>query len=277
MNVAVALGRLGHESHLLTSIGDDDRGRVIRDHLATSHVVLTPGSTRAPSTSTALAKLDHRGAATYTFDLAWNPTLEALPENLDAVHSGSIAAVMTPGATAVAEFLDRAAESALISYDPNVRPALMGDPARARESIEAMISRADVVKASDEDIAWLYDLDPADGDALEETVDSWRGLGPNLTVMTRGGEGAVAFHRTGRHTATPVRVDVADTVGAGDTFSAGLIDGLLLHGVAGQSARTRLQGLDSSTLGRILDHAARLAAVTVSRAGANPPWASEIR
>src|SRR5699024_3338309 len=128
LNVAVALARLGHHAHLLTRIGDDERGEAIREHLAASGVALTPGSSVAAPTSTAQATLDAHGAATYTFDLLWDPDPSGLPAQVDAVHTSSIAAVLDPGATTVGEVLRRHREHATISYDPNARPTLMGSP-----------------------------------------------------------------------------------------------------------------------------------------------------
>lgn len=277
LNVAVALGRLGHDTTLLTRIGEDERGQRITEHLAASHVTLADGSTTAEPTSTARARLSPDGSADYEFDLAWDARPISAPAQVDAIHTGSLAAVLAPGARTVRDLVDAHRGRALISYDPNARPDLMGDARSARASVESMITRADVVKASDEDVAWLYGLDSADRATLEEVVDSWRGIGPALTVLTLGGDGAVAFHARGRVAVCSQLVDVADTIGAGDTFTAGILDALLLMGAAGSGARARLEELEMSGVGRILEHAARLAAVTVSRPGADPPWASEVR
>lgn len=271
MNVAVALGRLGHESHLLTRIGPDDRGREIKDHVEASHVQLTPGSVDETPTSTARATLKADGGADYVFDLVWDPDSRGLPEQVDAVHTSSIAAVLDPGAATVADVLARYAPSATISYDPNARPDLMGDPTRTRALVEAIIARADVVKSSDEDVEWLYGTTD-----VEDVVASWRRQGPGLTVLTRGGEGAVAFTDSGRVQVAPVRVDVVDTVGAGDTFSAGILDALADRRLLGAGNREALASLPSDDVAAVLRRAARLAAVTVSRAGANPPWSREL-
>ena len=271
MNVAVALSRLGHPTELLTRIGDDARGDAIRAHLAESGVRLTPGSSVTAATSTALAQLDATGAATYEFDLLWAPDPAGLPEQVDAVHTSSIAAVLYPGAATVLHLLRSRRDSATISYDPNARPSLMGDAAVARERIEASIALSDVVKASDEDVAWLYDTDD-----VEDVVDGWRDLGPALTVLTRGGEGAVGFAGSGRVQVSPVMVEAVDTVGAGDTFSAGILDALAIKDLLGAAKRPALTALPSDEVAAVLQHAARLAAITVSRAGANPPWSHEL-
>ena len=271
MNVAVALARLGHDAHLLTAIGEDPRGDAIRAHLDDSGVHLTPSSVGPGRTSTAEAVLDANGAATYTFDLAWDPDPAGLPSDLDAVHTSSIAAVMEPGASTLAELLRTARTAATISYDPNARPTLMGEPADVRARIEENIALSDVVKASDEDVTWLYGTDD-----VEDVVSSWRELGPSLTVLTRGGEGSVAFAGSGRVQVAPVPVEVVDTVGAGDTFSAGILDALADKDLLGADRREMLGAIPSDELAAVLRRAARLAAITVSRAGANPPWSREL-
>lgn len=271
LNVAVALSRLGHPTDLLTRVGNDARGDAIRAHLQESGVRLTPGSSVDASTSTAQAVLDAHGAATYEFDLLWDPDASGLPTGFDAVHTSSIAAVLSPGAATVTDVLRRHREHATISYDPNARPSLMGDAATVREQIEATIALSDVVKASDEDVAWLYGTDD-----LEDVVASWRDLGPALTVMTRGAEGAVGFAAAGRVQVSPVVVDTVDTVGAGDTFSAGILDGLAAAGMLGAQQRPALAAMPSDEVAAVLRRAAGLAAITVSRAGANPPWSHEL-
>ena len=271
LNVAVALSRLGHDAHLLTAIGDDARGDAIRAHLDESGVQLTPASVRPGRTSTAEAVLDAHGAATYTFDLIWDPDTAGLPEAPDAVHTSSIAAVLEPGATTLSALLRSARGSSTISYDPNARPTLMGAPEDVRARIEENIALSDVVKASDEDVAWLYGTED-----VEDVAASWRDLGPSLTVLTRGGDGAVAFSASGRVQVAPVQVEVVDTVGAGDTFSAGILDALAAKGLLGADRREMLAAIPSDDLATVLRRAAALSAITVSRAGANPPWSNEL-
>ena len=271
LNVAVALARLGHDAHLLTAIGDDARGDAIRAHLDESGVQLTPASVRPGRTSTAEAVLDAHGAATYTFDLTWDPDTAELPETPDAVHTSSIAAVLEPGATTLSALLRSARGSSTISYDPNARPTLMGAPEDVRARTEENIALSDVVKASDEDVAWLYGTED-----VEDVAASWRDLGPSLTVLTRGGDGAVAFSASGRVQVAPVQVEVVDTVGAGDTFSAGILDALAAKGLLGADRREMLAAIPSDDLATVLRRAAALSAITVSRAGANPPWSHEL-
>ena len=271
MNVAVALSRLGHPTDLLTRIGDDARGDAIRAHLGESGVRLTPGSSVSAPTSTALARLNADGAATYEFDLLWDPDPSGLPAHVEAVHTSSIAAVLEPGAQTVLDVLRRRRESSTISYDPNARPSLMGDAEQVRERVEASIALSDLVKASDEDVAWLYGTDD-----VEDVVAGWRDLGPALTVLTRGAEGAVGFVRSGRVQVSPVVVDAVDTVGAGDTFSAGILDALASKELLGAPQRPALAAITSDEAAAVMQHAAALAAITVSRAGANPPWGHEL-
>lgn len=194
-NVAIGLKRLGHPTSLATHIGTDERGVRISDALAAEHVDLAPGSTRAERTPTATALLGTDGAATYAFMIEWELDPD-LPVPAGAhLHTGSIAATLQPGAAAVREVLLRARAEHTISYDPNARPQLMGHPENVRPQVDELISASDVVKASDEDVEWLYGHD-----SLEETLAYWASLGAILGVVTRGGEGAVV-HIGGRRTA----------------------------------------------------------------------------
>ncbi|MFE9233816.1 carbohydrate kinase family protein [Cellulosimicrobium funkei] len=271
-NVALTLGRLGRDARLATWLGQDERGDAIRAWLDDSAVTLTPGSTDAPTTSVATAHLDAHGAATYDFDLDWRVPAGTAPDaGTLAVHTGSIAAVLEPGASDVRALVAAARATATITYDPNARPALMGDPAHARNRIEALVALADVVKVSDEDLAWLVPgTDPAD------VARRWLALGPALVVVTYGGEGALALTAAGEQRATAPRVDVVDTVGAGDSFMGALLDGLWDAGLLGADRRDALRAIDPGTLTALLERCAAVAAVTVSRAGANPPRRAEL-
>lgn len=270
-NVALGLGRLGRDVRLLCWLGDDDHGRSVATHLEASGVELLAGSWGAKRTSVAAAHLDAAGAATYDFDLTWDlPPAVDVPEGTLVVHAGSIAAVLEPGADAVAALVERARPTATVTYDPNARPSLMGTPKGAWEKVSRMIALADVVKVSDEDVAWLT------GGSFEE-ASRWLELGPSLVVVTRGGQGASAWTRDGRRIDVEApRVDVVDTVGAGDSFMGGLIDGLWGAGLLGADARSALASASTETLAAILERCARIAAITVSRAGANPPRVGEL-
>ena len=273
-NVALGLARLGRPVELLTWLADDDRGRVIRDHLEESGVRLAAGSDGAPTTSVATATLDAGGAASYTFDLGWRVPTEHVADfgSVLAVHSGTIGAALEPGGSSVLRILSEARVDATITYDPNIRPALLGDPARARELVERLVNLADVVKVSDEDLDWLEPgVDP------REAARRWATQGPGVVVVTRGGEGAFAVTAGGVEVgvAAPA-VQVADTVGAGDSFMAGLLDGLWSAGLLGAPHRIALGGVGADVLVPVLERCVRIAAITVSRAGANPPRAAEL-
>lgn len=272
-NVALTLARLGRDAELLTSLGTDEAGDAVAGHLAASGVTLAPGSTDAARTSTATAVLDADGAATYVFDLSWHVSPTARPRPAPAVlHTGSIAAVIEPGATDVRRLAAELRHEATITYDPNARPALMGTAEEARPVIESMVALADVVKVSDEDLAWL-----AEGESPDDVCRAWIGIGPAVVIVTRGGEGATAFLASGERVDVPAPpVTVVDTVGAGDSFMGGLIDGLWSAGLLGADNRADLRAVSPATLGPILERCARIAAVTVSRAGANPPTSAEL-
>ena len=270
-NVAIGLGRLGRDVELLASLGDDDNGAMVLEHLAASQVALAAGTMGTRATSVATAHLDESGAATYEFDLAWaiGPNAAPRPDPL-VVHTGSIAAVLAPGAVDVRRLVDRYRDGATVTYDPNARPSLMGSPADARVAVELMVALADVVKVSDEDLTWLA------GD-VDDVARGWLELGPSLVVVTRGGDGATAFLSGGRSlTVAAPETEVADTVGAGDSFMGGLIDGLWGAGLLGGDRRDALRGVDDATLTAILERCARIAAITVSRPGANPPGSAEL-
>jgi fructokinase len=271
-NVALGLGRLGRDVSLLSCLGDDDNGKAIAQHLTASGVRVEEASWGAERTSVATATLDASGAASYDFDLRWDLPSDAyaMGEPL-VVHTGSIAAVLDPGAGAVLAVAEAARQTATITYEPNARPSLMGEPASARAKVERMIGLADVVKVSDEDIAWLTGVSP------EEIAPAWIELGPSLLVVTRGGEGASAWTRNGvRIDISAPRVTVVDTVGAGDSFMGGLIDGLWEAGLLGADRRAELENAPRDAFERILARCTRIAAITVSRAGANPPWSTEL-
>lgn len=272
-NVALGLGRLGRGTDLLTWLGADDRGRRITEHLAASGAAVVRGSAGAPRTSVATAHLAADGSATYDFDLTWRvpQTWASPPAAPLAVHTGSIAAVLEPGADDVARILAAHRDSATLTYDPNLRPSLMPPPDRTRPIVEHVVAMADVVKVSEEDLAWLAPDDPLG------LAEEWAGAGPALVVVTRGRDGAAAWTAAGRVVDVPsVPVTVADTVGAGDSFMAGLIDGLWTAGLLGPEARPALRAIDPETLRAVLERCAVIAAITVGRPGANPPTAAEL-
>ena len=272
-NVAIGLSRLGHPTRLATHIGTDPRGARIAELMAAESVGLSSDSITAERTPTAAATLDAAGVATYQFDLDWRlePERVSLPAG-GHVHTGSIAATLSPGGAAVAAMVAAAREQATVSYDPNARPSLMGDPAEARVVIEALISQSDVVKASDEDAAWLYP-----GTPVVEVLQNWAALGPAVCAMTQGGAEAVVLVAGQVHRLPTLPTPVVDTVGAGDSFMAGLISGLLDAGLlGGQPARARLYAATWDDVLPAVQRALACAAITVSRAGANPPTRAEL-
>lgn len=272
-NVALTLGRLGRPVALATWIGLDERGRLIDFHMNDSDVHVTAASRGASHTSTALARLDESGAASYTFDLEWAPTPPIkVPPTAQILEAGSISAIIEPGASAVLDALTRGREHALVCFDPNARPSIMGEPEAALASLERFIALADVVKVSDEDIEWL-----TGGAPIDEVVDRWLGMGPSLVVVTRGKHGSDVVTASGlRFTKTPADVPVVDTVGAGDSFMGGIIDAMWGMGLRGADARETLRTLPEEQVRAIIDRASAVSDVTVSRKGANPPWAHEL-
>lgn len=272
-NVAVGLARLGHPVELATHLADDPRGRRVTAYLGERRVHLTPGSDRAERTTTATAHLDAAGGATYDFDLTWE-----LPEvdltGVDHLHTGSIAATQEPGGSQVLALMRRAREGATVSYDPNLRPTLMGRPHDVRSRIEECIGLADVVKASAEDIEWLYA-----GAPVGDVAHLWGLLGPSLVVVTRGGEGTlVSLTAADTTTELPARpAQVVDTVGAGDSFMAGLVSGLLDAGLlGGPTARERIHDVDAPTVLPAVERALACARWTVQRAGAAAPTRADL-
>ena len=262
-NVAVGLGRLGLEVTLATSIGDDAHGELIEAHLSESGVALTAGSRTPGRTSSSVAHLGPGGAATYDFDVTWDPGPIATPGDVRAVHTGSIAATLAPGADDVETLVRQLQPTAVVTFDPNIRPALLPDRDDAIRRVDLLVGLADVVKVSDEDLRWLDPDQPVDAVAAR-----WLDIGPSVVAVTRGRDGSTAFARTGRREVPRQSVTVVDTVGAGDAYMSGLIAGLHGEGLLTGAHRTELRGIDQETLGRVATLAAMRAAWVVGRAGA---------
>ena len=272
-NVAFGLGALDHDVSLATWFGRDDWGRRIADRCAEQGAKVVAGSDGATRTSVARAVLDAGGAATYDFDITWQ--VPAIPDlaGFGHVHTGSIAAVLEPGGSQTLVTVQQARATATISYDPNARPSLMGSPDEVRPRMEAFIALADVVKASDEDIAWLYP-----DRFVPDVLRHWGSLGASLTVVTRGGEGALyALHRGSVATCEARSSGLVDTVGAGDSFMAGLVSGLLDAGLLGSmEARERLAVATLDDVRPAIERAVTTGGITVSKAGAYSPTRSEL-
>jgi len=261
-NVAVALARLGRPVRFVTAWADDDRGRVLADHLDRAGVRLATDPHLLTRTATAAATLGADGAASYEFDLEWRiGPVEVEPPRV--VHTCSLGAVLEPGAADVVALVGRLRDVATISYDINARPAITGTGAGVVALVERMVAVSDLVKASDEDLVALYpDLD------LEVAARRLLTLGPVAVVVTRGPDGATWFAEHAMVDIASLHVEVADTIGAGDTFGAAMIDALWDRGP--------LADLPAEEIADVLAHAARAAAVTVSRPGADPPYRSEL-
>ncbi len=274
-NVALGLARLGHETHFACLVGEDDRGRRCAEHVESGGVHLLPGSRSAEHpTSTAMATLDATGAASYVFDLHWNLPPVQLPEGTGHLHTGSIATTLRPGEAEVTAAVHRVREQGTVSYDPNVRPTIMGDVAVVRPRVEELIGLSDLVKCSEDDVAWLYP-----GDDASTVMARWAALGASLTVITLGGDGVVWRAASGEEGSAPARIkQVVDTVGAGDSFMAGLISGLLDAGLLGSTAaRARLASATLADVDSAVDRALSTSGVTVRHAGAYAPTREEIR
>jgi fructokinase len=274
LNVAVGAARLGLATNLVTHYAADRYGLMIEGHLLANGVTVVRGGS-AP-TSTATATLNPDGAATYAFDIGWDINGASLPalaavEASEHVHTGSIAAVLAPGDQATLALVKAARRHATISYDPNCRPGISPDAAAARARAELFVAASDVVKASDEDLAWLYpDRTP------EESAAAWLELGPAIVALTRGAEGPVVVSSGARVEMPGEAITVADTVGAGDSFMAALICGLAQLEALGAPARSRLRNITTDELRALAGYANRAAAVTCSRPGANPPTSAEL-
>jgi fructokinase len=270
-NVAVALARLGRPVEFATSWGDDERGRVLADRLERDAVTLAVDPHAIGHTSTAIATIGSDGHATYEFDLAWR--LNPLPDDIDplVVHTCSLGAVITPGADDVLELLGRLRDVTTISYDVNVRPAITGTGPDLVARVEAVTARSDLVKASDEDLEALYPgIDPVAG------AKRLLGLGPAAVVVTRGQGGATWVSAVQEVDVASVPVVVADTIGAGDTFCAAMLDALWVRDLLGPGGRDALVDVARDAVVDVLAHAARAASVTVGRPGADPPYLREL-
>jgi fructokinase len=278
MNIAIGLARLGNPTAFFGRLSRDPLGTVLYRHMERSGVE-TGYIVRGPEPSTiALVELSE-GQARYEFsvlgtaDFQWSAQeVAALPAGAPVVHFGSLTSWQAPGDEVVNQRVAalRAAGSVLVSYDPNARPTLQGDAAGARAKVARSAALAHVIKASSDDLDYLYD-----GQEVTSVVEGWLGQGAALVVITSGSAGATAWipgQAPVKRPAFPTRV--VDTVGAGDAFMSGLLDGLGRRGLATPSAAASLA--DASVLTAILDEAGAGAAITCSRAGANPPTRAEV-
>jgi len=275
-NVAVALSRLGQRTALVTQIGADDYGSLIRGHLERNGVdVILAGPVDQP-TSRALARLDAGGAATYEFDLSWDVRGLRLAEGSTAVHFGSLGAVLAPGGERVLRLAESASRGGHVvtSYDPNIRPSVTPGRREVAATVERAAASAHIVKMSDEDLAFVFP-----GTAPAQLAARFIGGGrpTQLLIVTRGRDGAIALTRHTRLSVPAVPVTVVDTVGAGDTFTAALLAGLAGAGLLSPAAlATRVAG-EHDVLRELVGQALAAAALTCTRPGADPPTAGELR
>ncbi|GAP51555.1 carbohydrate kinase family protein [Streptomyces azureus] len=273
-NTAVALARLGTPARFLARLSGDVFGRLFRAHLEESGVDLSYAVAAVEPSTLAVAELDATGQAAFSFhaqntaDWQWTPGELAGVELSQAacVHTGSLALVREPGAAVVEEFLAASSPQATISIDPNVRPLLV-NPQVYRDRLTHWCGLADVLRLSEDDLDLLLPGTPP-----EQACDTWHAAGVRLVVITRGAEGAMASLDGERVQVPAVAAPVVDTVGAGDSFTAGLLHHLGAHGLLGG----RLTGLRLADVEEACLFAVKVAALTCSVAGPNPPWQSQL-
>jgi len=273
-NTAIALGRLGAPVEFFTGLSSDLFGDMLRRTLAESSVGTRYSPLSDRPTTLAFVKLTN-GQAKYVFydentagRMLSESDLPALGDDVSAMLFGAISLIPEPCGSAYEALMRREHATRVTMLDPNIRPNFIPNAAAHRARMMRMVAMADIVKLSDEDLAWFGES----GDA-SEIARRWLDLGPKLILVTRGGEGATGYSATATVKVPARRVEVVDTVGAGDTFNAGVLAALDGRGLLTKGAIARLAETD---IRAALDLGVRAAAVTVSRAGANPPWRGEI-
>jgi fructokinase len=275
-NTAIALGRLGCEVGLLSGLSRDMFGTILSESLKSSHVRTDLAIFSDRPTTLAFITL-RDGQAQYSFydegsagRMIAAHDLPQLPGDLSALYFGGISLACEPCAETYAHLLERAAEQSVVMIDPNIRPGFIADAGRYRLRLQRMMRRADIVKISDEDLEWLH----PQPEPLDAKIGRIRELGPSIVILTRGAAGAMAWTVDGSSVSVGARsVKVVDTVGAGDTFNAGTLAALQFGGLL---SRERLRSIDKDAMAAALTLGVDVAAVTVSRAGANPPWRHEL-
>ena len=269
-NTAKALARLGYGVDFIDGISTDAYGVSARKELSRDGVGLGLSLTSDKPTCTATVTLDSKGSASYeflidgtaTFDFnsSWLPDPERLKPSV--LHIGTLVTIIEPGASVLFDWAVKVGEFAPIVFDPNIRPSVMGDRAKYAAAVEKWVSISSVVKVSDDDIAWLYP-----SESLDAVAHRWIEAGVSCVVITRGAKGLIGFTANGMEEVDGVKVEVVDTVGAGDTVGAIIVEGIIKHSV---------HGLQGQVLNALLHKAAIAAGITCSRAGAQPPRAHEL-
>jgi len=269
-NTAKALARLGHEVDFIDGISTDAYGVSARKELERDGVGLSLSLSSDKPTCTATITLDSQGSASYeflidstaTFDFthSWLPDPERLKPSV--LHIGTLVTIVEPASSVVHEWAIKTAEFAPIVFDPNVRLSVEADPDKYRAAVEKWVGIASVVKLSDDDISWLYP-----DESMDEVAKRWISGGASLVVVTRGAKGIIGYTEHGFEEVESAKVSVVDTVGAGDTVGAVIVEGIIKHSV---------DGLQGQILNAVLHRAAIAAGITVSRAGALPPRLHEL-
>lgn len=273
-NTAIGLGRLGVETAFFCPLSTDLFGDQLASALAAAHVDtgLCPRVDRP--TTLAFVQLQD-GQAKYVF-YDENTALRSLDESelpdiaptVSAGFFGGISLISEPCGSAYEALMQRMHANALVMMDPNIRPGFITDEKAYRARIDRMMAQSDIVKLSDEDFDWLFP-----DQKLSDVADAMMNAGTQILLITRGGDNPLAFTRDGQFEVPAIQVEVADTIGAGDTFNAGFLAALHKMGLDNRAA---LKTLDHKALEKALTLAAATAAVTVSRTGANPPWAKDV-
>jgi len=269
-NTAKALSKLGIDTQFIDGISSDQYGQMAMNDLETAGVKLDYVKYSDKPTCLAIVSISDLGSASYefvientaTFDFTakWLPKSQAKRPAL--LHIGTLATVIEPGASVLFKWAQSVAKFAPIVFDPNIRPAVIGDRAQYVAKVERWVAISSAIKVSDEDLKWLYpSLE------IEQVVNNWLKKGPSLIVVTHGDEGLTGCRKGEQVKVDSIRVEVADTVGAGDTVGAVLVEAIVKDG---------LDSLTGQKLETMLKRAAKAAAITVSRVGANPPASEEL-
>jgi fructokinase len=273
-NTAIALGRLGIKVSYFGGLSTDFFGDSLIEEFKHSHVDIRPAKIHALDTTLALVKLTN-GQARYVFvdaasagRMVTKKDLPKLTKACTALHFGSISLIPEPCGSAYEALMTREHKTRVISLDPNIRPTLISDKRKHMARLTRLIPMTDILKISDEDVHWMTGHHD-----LAKAAKAWLKKGPKIVAITKGGDGVEIYTRAfSFHHAAP-KVVVADTVGAGDTFTAGLLATLMKEGHLTKKA---LASIREDDLRHAVDFAARAAAVTCTRPGANPPWANEM-
>jgi fructokinase len=273
-NTAIGLGRLGEPVGFLCGISSDMFGEQLLDTLKASNVSTDYCVRLDQPTTLAFVKLEN-GHAKYSFfdensalRMLSEANLPALPVSCNALHFGAISLIPEPCGSAYETLMAREHKTRVISFDPNIRPSFIKDEAAHRSRMNRMTAQSDIIKVSDEDIEWLAPNTPH-----EETIKGWLEGATSIVILTKGSEGATAFTKHGEASCGVPKVEVIDTVGAGDTFNSGFLSALNQADLLDKAA---LHNISNEALEAALELGAKVAAITVSRAGANPPFKSEL-